>query len=153
MIQRVQSIYLLLAAILTGLTAILPIATINGTDGNSYITLTCLGIETNMQEFEGTHPWAITIPWILSVLLPIVAIFCFKNRRKQIRWVNYACSTNILLLLVATTKCWSWAEAANGTPRPEICALMPVIAVISTLLARRGISRDEALVRAADRIR
>ena len=87
------------------------------------------------------------------MILPFVAIFSFKNRRKQIRWTNYACIANALLLLFVAYQTYDLASAQSFSARPDVCILLPVLAIVATLMARRGIRRDEARVRAADRIR
>lgn len=153
MIQRIQSIYLLLAAILTAITMGMPLVTFTDATGKAVMRLTAIGYDTTLPELAGHHPFGSIIILLLAVILPFVAIFSFKNRRKQIRWTNYACIANALLLLVVAYQTYDLASAQSFSARPDVCILLPVLAIVATLMARRGIRRDEARVRAADRIR
>ena len=153
MIQRVQSIYLLLAIVFSALTLALPLLSAYDANGNVVLTITSLTCDSSLPDLAGHHPYGILATTILSIVCPLVAIFKYKNRRVQTRWVSFCITANVLTLLSIVLTAYSTMELVESTLRPEICSLLPVLAIIANLMARRGILRDEALIRAADRIR
>ena len=84
MIQRIQSIYLLLAGIFPAITVFTPLVQFD--KGDKWITLMGAGYDTVMlPEFAGVVPYGLWIFTLLSVLLPFIAIFGYKHRKKQMR--------------------------------------------------------------------
>lgn len=96
--------------------------------------------------------WPMFAVLLLTCPIAVFAIFLFKNRMLQAR----LCVVNILLILVWMALCAYYVFATQ----PESChldmsftAALPAVSLILYILARRGIIKDEKLVRAADRIR
>lgn len=156
MIQRIQTIYLIIAVVLSVICLCMEIGTfsIDGLTVAREYNLWVLMIDNNAT----THQFT-TLPLfavlLLSAVLGIYSIFAYHNRIFQSR----LCMFNMLLLLG-----WNILYAVyrriliegNGQLvdfNMSIAAFFPVIAMIFYLLARRGIMADEKLVRAADRIR
>ncbi len=136
MIQRIQSIYLLIVAILAALPCFLPIAYINGE---------ALGFDTYL------------IYAVLTAIIPIIAfvsIFLFKRRVLQMR-LN--CVNMILMLFQLIAMIVYLYLTKNHMPdasiKPSWPLVLPLINMILTFLAIRAISIDEALVRSIDRLR
>lgn len=162
MIQRIQTVYLLVAAVLMAMTLMTPLATF--TYEGKEIVLSAFGI-TGIPAEVGTINTQIFFYLIalliLPTLLPIVIIFLFKKRMLQIR----LCVSEILLLLGAAgfiaIFCWRFYDTikVNISKSSELiftlewASIMPVIAMILVGLAIRSIAKDEALVRSLDRIR
>lgn len=130
MIQRVQSIYLLLVAVVSFL-------------GVPWLPLS-----------EEVSAWEILIICMLNLTgaLALFSLFSFKNRKKQfvINRLNIVC--NLVLLGVLA---WLSLSTSGGNSFPEkgVQALLPVISIILLFLANRAIKRDEDLVKSADRLR
>ena len=152
MIQRIQTLYLLLAAAMMSLTLFLPLATIVY-GGNELIlkafTLNGLeGVESALPVYLGAF-LAVTTALLLAI------IFIYKKRLVQIR----LCVSAIVLLLGSATLiglyCYRLCDILTGDLVFTLgfASLMPVVAIIPVALAIRGIARDEALVRSLDRIR
>ena len=151
MIQRIQTVYLALAFILTAVCLSLPVGVFSPVG---------MGADTVMFNLwkvtpEGTLAftvWPMYVILLLTCPIALVAIFMYKNRPLQ----SKLCLCNILLTL-----CWMVVYVLYGyvfkdeglTFRPAFAACFPIICLILYLLARRGIIKDEKLVRAADRIR
>lgn len=155
MIQRIQTLYLLIAVGLMVVTLVCPVALLN-VDGEQ-VTLSAFGISdsvgklSNMSIFMG-------IQLALSTLLPLVTIFLFKNRVLQIR----LCGAELVMLLGCLAiigvsigrmcrtlvENFEWSMLALRLP-----VVMPVVAFILVSLAMRATLRDELLVRSLDRIR
>lgn len=156
MIQRIQTIYLLLATALMSLTLFMPLATI--WQGNEELVIRTFGVSGTLG-FEAALPLYLGIVLAATTLLPLVTIFLFKKRLVQIR----LCVSEIVLLLGSLAFvalycyriCSLVAEAIAGELNFTLgfASLMPVLSIILVVLAMRGIAKDEALVRSLDRIR
>ena len=152
MIQRIQTLYLLLAAALMSLTLFLPLATIMQ-GGNELVVkaFTLSGVEG----FEGSLPLYLGAFLAVTTALLLVIIFLFKKRLLQIR----LCVSAIVLLLGSAILiglyCYRLCDILAGDLIFTLgfASLMPVVAIIPVALAIRCIARDEALVRSLDRIR
>ncbi len=153
MIQRIQSLYLLLAAALLAVTIFTPIATFAG--GGEELTLSAFSLADGAGELVSTRWMGILLA--CSAILPFVTIFLYKNRPLQIR----LCGVELVLLLGCAIYeiiyCWltydALAEKCDGAMMVKVGAVMPLVAIVLVALAMRGIFRDELLVRSLDRIR
>ena len=152
MIQRIQTLYLLLATAMMSLTLFLPLATIIY-GGNELVLkgFTVSGIEG----FDTTLPIYLGILLAATTALLLVIVFMYKKRMAQIR----LCVSAIVLLLGSATLiglyCYRLCDILVGDLVFTLgfASLMPLVAIIPVALAIRGIARDEALVRSLDRIR
>jgi Domain of unknown function (DUF4293) len=153
MIQRIQTLYLLAALGLIILVFFLPVSEfISG--NNQLITFKAIGF---YDERTGNLIIA-TIPVIIIVsviiFLYIISIFLFKKRMIQMR----LCVFNIILLVgLIGLYCYHlvfFIKTDYGTDfKIGISFILPVLSIILTYLALRGIRKDEYLVKLADRIR
>ena len=154
MIQRIQSIYLLLVAILSAAMFFLPISYV-ATSANVF-SLSCLGF-TAAPPFNGLHVSTWTFA-LIGALIPIVAlatIFLYKKRKLQIRLaiVNFLLMDVFYLLMICLM---FLADKRLGLPSRwgyNLVACLPAICMILTFLAIKGIQKDEKLVRSLDRLR
>lgn len=134
MIQRIQSIWLLLAAIAILCLLFVPVFT--SAEGNIYVT--------------SNTP--LVISTVLAGLISLVNIFNFRNRKLQTR----IASVNILLILGVSFWLSQLAkQLPGGLEKAGIGAglFLPLTAIIFTYLAIKGIKNDEKLIRSADRLR
>lgn len=150
MIQRIQSIWLLLAFILSGAMFFFPFADILTIKSEHYI------LDFNSIDIAGTNK-IIHTTYSLAGLLGVITflnlfnIFLFNNRNLQMR----LCIFNSLLLiaLLGLASYFSFFVIENSDVTPGIAAIFPLLIFILVLMARRGIKKDEELVRSSDRIR
>ena len=136
MIQRKQTVFLLLALILT-------------------ITCLCLSLGNIEPKGMGVFTfstWPLFALLLLSCPLAVAAIFSYKNRLFQARLCVWAIVFNAAWYLYAGY-CWLNLPADSGTFKPSFTICLPLISMSFYEMARRGIMKDERLVRAADRIR
>ena len=161
MIQRIQSVYMLLAVVFTVVCLCMQIGTFSvaGLPVMNEFNLWCTDL------LGGRHflTWPLFAVLVLSSAIGFCTIFLYRNRRLQAR----ICVLNALLLLgwyilyavfaqVALTKAISVdfvKDLADASFRPAIAAALPVISFLLYIMARRSILADEKLVKAADRIR
>lgn len=152
MIQRIQTLYLLLATALMACTLFMPIAHVSTAQG-----------ELVLQAFkpfgsEMAFGWLFAALFIFATLLPLVTIFLFKYRKRQ---VGLCAAEGVLQLgAVVVILLFYWLIIPDILQDFTIrykslgwAFIMPVAALIPTFLAGRAIFRDEVLVRSLDRIR
>ncbi len=152
MIQRIQSLYLLLASAFMSLTLFMPIATFV-VDGQTYeltaFSLTC-------GEISQSTIW-LGIILAIATALPLITIFLFKKRTLQIR----LCAVEVVLLIgslvLVALYYWLTSRLFEGLVIDHRqfgwAAPMPIVALVLSYLASRAIFKDEVLVRSLDRIR
>ena len=85
---------------------------------------------------------------VLTTLLPFVTIFFYKKRRIQVR----LCIVEIILLLSVQVCAFIPIFCHSGVTC-VLPNMIPLVGVLFACLALRAIIRDERLVRSADRIR
>ena len=154
MIQRIQSLYLLIVVALMSVTLFAPIAMFTVASGEVF-TLSAFSLASDMQS-QSTIWMGILLS--LATALPLVTIFLFKNRVLQVR----LCAVEIVLLLgcIAFMAIYFWLSGANALEDAIVehrhfgwSAIMPIVALVFTSLAARATFKDEILVRSLDRIR
>lgn len=154
MIQRIQTLYLLVATALMSVVLFAPLAWFGGEAGE--FELHAFALETiGGEAVQSTVYMGIVLA--LACVLPLVTIFLFRRRLLQIR----LCVVEMVLLLGALAMegvyyFLSWrvfSDIAFHTQGLKPAIALPLICMLFTYLALRAIFRDEMLVRAADRIR
>lgn len=147
MIQRIQTLYLLIAAILMAVTAFSPILQLEGDN-----ILFSYGIMEAENLVKPT--WGIVTMAGLSALLSFVAIFLFKNRKKQKNITLVSTLVVVIYYVTALVYLASYLENIFSVISAVAYGiLLPVVAIIFLLLALRGINKDEKLVKSLNRIR
>lgn len=139
-IQRKQSLFLLIAAILMGIYAFMPL--LINSNGNVILG----GIS-----YEGMG-CVIFIMNCLVALLSFITIFKFKSMRFQKR----LCVVNILLIVASlATLCSVGVMQKDFDLMGSLTYfnIIPVVAIIFLLLAHKGISHDQKLLNDSGRIR
>ena len=152
MIQRIQSIYLLLAAVCVAITMCISVGSFIEADGITTHVLKPLGISYANGEYQST--WGLFGLLFLSAVISIATIFLFRNRMLQVRMTIFNALLLIGYYVVAAVFIFSLKGGLNDASfRPGIGLALPAVAIILCYLAFRGIYRDEIMVRAADRLR
>lgn len=147
MIQRIQTLFLFVSAILIGLLFVLPVAEI-AKDGAIYL-FNCKGILLDgILKQNGFIVIA-----IISIILAVsaLAIFDFKNRKRQIKIIVL----DILLKLALSGLFiyYTYLSFSGAQISFKIGMVFPLVAIIFDYLAISAIRKDERLIRSIDRIR
>ena len=99
------------------------------------------------------HYWALLIMNIFTIGIPLVNVFLFKKRFLQLR----LCIVEIILLIGAIILMWyhinQFANKMNAEILYKFSLILPVICIIFTYLAIKGILKDIKLLKSFDRIR
>ena len=154
MIQRIQSIYLFVAAIVTAFTFIFPFAEYLNDNTKYLLNINGLTDISGANTIFNTYPLLLLV--ILCLIISLLTIMLYKNRPLQAR----LCNLNILLYVILIAGIFFYSDQAEqelGTENLltifKLGSIAPIFAIILTFMANRAIRKDDALVRAADRIR
>lgn len=154
MIQRIQTLFLLVAAIFGILTFFTPFWSYSGID--FVYTFDAMGVKLS----SGTPQvlYVSTLPIIvllaLSIVMNFVTIFYYKNRLIQLK-IN---SFNMFFTLIIIGTIFLWVpymikESISAEEKWGYGLLLPVVSFVFLILANIFIRKDEKLVKAADRLR
>ncbi len=155
MIQRIQTIYLLIVTILSGITLFSVQAGFLGNVDAAHYILNYKGIfqiQNNGVDFV-KNVWALTA---LCAIIPVVAlltIFMYKKRLLQIRLsiINSVLLAGYYALLFIYL--WQAGTALQADWYLEMVTAFPLVNIILTFLAIRAIGKDEALIKSLNRLR
>jgi len=154
MIQRIQTAYLLIVAIIIGLFYFFPFASFLLEQDMSSYSLSLEGLISNVGEHRTLFKITPLI-FLLSaiILITLITIFLYKRRMLQIKLsiLNVVLLVGLQGLLFYYTSVSS--HQLGSKTNYSILFVLPVVSVILTYLAIRRIAKDEALVRSSDRLR
>lgn len=137
MIQRIQTIWLLLSAVILAGMFVFDYYSVNvapekpvGDIGNNYIGIVLIG---------------------LSIILSFVTIFKYKSLPTQLKfiWLN--------ILVLIGLMAWLFYDITQIQQQYPgkywIGAFLPLIAIVFQFMARAGVSKDRKLLKSLDRLR
>ena len=137
MIQRIQTIYLLLAFVLTGiLPFFIPLWTM--TDGSAYF-------------FMQNQVYVVVLG--LSTTLSLLSIVSYKKRQNQFVIDRLNIILNLILLGLFVYRSLNLSGETVQVSEKGIGMFLPIVAIVFLALANRAIKKDEDLVKSVDRIR
>jgi hypothetical protein len=92
---------------------------------------------------------------LLSVIFPLIAIFMFKQRKKQ---MGLALASVLTLVLFVVLTLWRVNTFKVGTSDATagtfgIGSVLPLVSSVLVIMAMLGIRKDEKLVKSMDRFR
>lgn len=142
MIQRIQTIWLLLAAACGFLYTQVPLLTASLLENN---------IEKDFYTKESLLLFAVDI---LVALLALISIFLFKNRPLQIRLTLFAILGSLGLIALEV---WQLQKFQTDNPLYKGTyawgSLIPIVMTVFLVLALINIRKDQKLVKSLDRLR
>lgn len=136
MIQRIQSLYLIIVAILTG---ILPF-------------FFNLWIDVDGTEVFADNEILISISFYASAVFAIWSMVSFKNRKNQFVLNRLNMILNVFLLGFFVYRSLNLSGETLVSEK-GIGMLIPVFSIVFLVLANRAIKKDEDLVKSVDRLR
>lgn len=165
MIQRIQTVLLLLVALCMALILAYPIWFEQSADATKGIIVTALKME--VVDFggtpldgsddiivESTGTWYIAAMAILASIVAIFSIFQFKNRLNQMKLG----ALNALIMSATLGVCFYKVYQFENLINPaagnfSLGFFLSAVAMILNILSNRFIRKDEKLVKSVDRIR
>ncbi len=136
MIQRIQTLYLLVA---TGVAGGLPFVF------NLWKT-------TNDAVVYALDQPLLLGGFVLSAVLNLTSIFMFKNRKSQFVINRLAIILNFILLIALVYGSLNLPGEAAVSEK-GIGMFLPIISIVLLVLANKAIKKDEDLVKSVDRLR
>ncbi|GAA4450877.1 DUF4293 domain-containing protein [Rurimicrobium arvi] len=142
MIQRIQSVWLFVAAFVSAALFIFPL-----------YHYTQAGTE---QLMGARSEYLLLVLATLMTLLPMVAIFQFRNRKRQKGMVWTAILIAAAFIAVMLMKIQNLKNAGQPAINDNFALpgpVIPVLTIVFLFLALSGIKKDEELLRSVDRLR
>ena len=136
MIQRIQTIWLLLASACTFLSLKLPFY--SGTNKEGVVS----------HPLIGTENYTLMLLTIAIGVLPLIIIFLFKNRRLQIRLCVLGILMEIGLMFLYYKEVSTYTAGTYS-----LSAVLQGCIIFFFFFALRGISKDAKIIRDSNRLR
>ncbi|KIA86409.1 DUF4293 domain-containing protein [Flavobacterium sp. AED] len=137
MIQRIQTIYLFLAFVVTGiLPFFIPLWTMN-----------------NGTDFLFMQDQVYVILFGLSTTLTLLSIVSYKKRQNQFVIGRLNIILNLILLGLFVYRSLNLSGETLAVSEKGIGMFLPVVAIVLLVLANKAIKKDEDLVKSVDRLR
>lgn len=154
MIQRIQSVYLFVAIVLTLCLFCFPyVEVLNGEI--AYATTTChlspvaVGLSKAVMA-------PIAIVTCLAVVICFITLFTFRNRTRQMKLTKISIYLQFLIFATMIAYIIGLLKAlCADNLQFNLCfpMIFPIVNIILLVLAHRGIKKDDDLVKSADRLR
>ncbi|UMB60190.1 DUF4293 domain-containing protein [Lutibacter sp. A80] len=144
MIQRIQTIYLLLATLLSGGSIFLFNLWVNN-EGIKFFVMDAFNT-------SNTLLIVMAVLFFLSAVLTFVAVFQFKKRQLQFVIGRLAILTNFILLGILVYFSQNLSGEINVSEK-GIGLLIPILTIVLVVMANKAIKKDEELVKSVDRLR
>ena len=137
MIQRIQTVYLILAFVITGiLPFIFPLWTLSNAKPEFFMT---------NQIYAAVFG--------LSTTLSLLSILFYKKRQHQFVLGRLNIILNLTLLGLFVYRSVKVSGEALAVSEKGIGMFLPIIAIVFLVLANKAIKKDEDLVKSVDRLR
>jgi hypothetical protein len=137
MIQRIQTIYLILAFLVTGiLPFVFPLWTMN-----------------NGKDFFFMQDQIYVVMLGLSTTLTLLSIVSFKKRQNQFVIGRLNIILNLILLGLFVYRSLNLSGETVFVSEKGIGMFLPILAIVLLALANKAIKKDEDLVKSVDRLR
>jgi cytochrome c biogenesis factor len=139
MLQRIQTIYLILAAVITG---VLPFV----------FPLWREQIGTETLDFYFMKEIRYVVLFALSTTLTVVSVMSFKKRQNQFVMGRLNIILNLILLGLFVYRLLTLSGETSVSEK-GIGMFLPIVAIVFLVLANKAIKKDEDLVKSVDRLR
>lgn len=136
MIQRIQTVYLIVVILLTG---VLPF----------WINLWS---DSSGNEIYAANEIIVSLVFYVSAVLALVCILLYKNRKNQFVVNRLNMILNIFLLGLFVYRSLNLSGESNISEK-GIGMLIPIFSIVFLVLANKAIKKDEDLIKSVDRLR
>ena len=154
MIQRIQTVWLLISTISSGFLMAGGIVNLADSAGQKYFT-GFAGIykftDSGSELIARSVPLAVLI--ILIPVLSVISALLFKSRRIQKVFTLILFTFSLCLIILVTYYSYIVMKNYRAELVPGLKMVIPLIILIAVTLAYRGISRDDRHVKSYDRLR
>ena len=137
MIQRIQTIYLILALVVTG---VLP------------FVFSLWTLDTKVAYYFMQNQVYLVL-FALSTVLSAVSIVSYKKRQNQFVMGRLNIILNLILLGLFVYRSLNLSGETPAVSEKGIGMFLPIVAIVLLVLANKAIKKDEELVKSVDRLR
>ena len=137
MIQRIQTLYLIMTILLSVL----------------FLAGRMIVIEKDAEVIHQGMIVPLAVTAALIALISAVSIFLYKNRRQQMKLAIILIILSSVLTAALVIYGFILTSQNGGRIRLNLSIILPFPMIITSLLSYRGIKKDEELVRSYDRLR
>ncbi len=150
MIQRIQTVWLFLAALVSSLLML------DWYTGYVYKADIPHGFGSVVKRLTVTEHFPSLIVAVVMTIIPLIAIFMFRNRKQQRTFVftgmvSAVAFAALNLMRINNFTVTHSPAPSGGSYQPG--SVLPVFVLFFLILALRGINRDNKLVKSMDRLR
>lgn len=152
--QRIQTVWLVLVALVMALFLMQPLAIFTLT-GATHL-LDAWGVSDLAGAGSYYTAWPIGVLGTISCFIAVVSIFLYKDstaRTFQIRLGNLNILLLLGLILYTAFVIWRYSSQAEASVGITFWLSLPAVAIVLQLLAVRAVLRDETLIRMSNRLR
>ncbi|MEE9361539.1 MAG: DUF4293 domain-containing protein [Cellulophaga sp.] len=136
MIQRIQTIYLVIVALIVGAAPL----------------WLSLWLDADKNEVFASGNTVISVSFYASAALALLAIFLYKNRQNQFVTNRLNMILNLFLLGFFVYRSLNLSGEINVSEK-GIGMFIPVVSIVFLVIANKAIKKDEDLVKSVDRLR
>ena len=158
MIQRIQTIYLLISSVLLLITFFIPFASFGDFDSGNYALLSTCSV-SNFGELSieiSSLYYSLSVFTVILTGISFGIIFLFKNRKLQINLAQINLLLHALyyvLVYYIINNALIINDESFVSPQYKFNFYFPVISFVLIFLALKAIKKDDNLVKSVDRIR
>lgn len=161
MLQRIQTVYMLASVIAALMLFLFPLAVFE--TPQAIFELTAFGLSSVTPEVSlDAMQWPLLIVLLIMLVLPLVAIFMYKNHKRQLRLLIFTAVLDVLFyglfyffevgacedLIFSVIEKRELSSSMGFIP-----LVMPALSIFGCIMAIRGVLYDMALLASADRLR
>ena len=144
MIQRIQTVYLLIATLLSGGLIFVLNLWVNE-EGAKFFAMDSFSTENTLLK-------TMTVLYFVSAIISFIAIFQFKKRQLQFVLGRLSILTNFILIGIVVYFSQNLSGEINISEK-GIGLLIPILTIVFVVIANKAIKKDEELVKSVDRLR
>jgi len=137
MLQRIQTVYMILALIVMG---VLPF----------FFPLWKVGVDRDFYFMEDT---VYSAAFGLSTALSLLSIISYKKRQQQFVMNRLNIILNLILLGLFVYRTLNLSGGTDMVSEKGIGMFLPIVSIVLLVLANKAIKKDEDLVKSVDRLR
>ena len=137
MLQRIQTVYLLIVAVISG----------------GLIFTFDLWTTTSDVVVFAKDELVVFGLFLGSALLALISVFSYKNRKSQFMLGRLNQILNLILLGFFVYRTLTASGEASDVSEKGVGIFLPVISIVFLILSNRAIKKDEDLVKSVDRLR
>ncbi len=157
MIQRIQTLYLVLAIVACALLFHTFFAMGKLADDSSIVLEAASGTTFDDGQFTIQDNLIVTLLGVFGILMAIITIFLYKKRKIQEQLVSAFILVALLINGLSLYIMYNDLQTVQGNIDTAfeigVGTFLPAIALVAGFLALRGIRKDDKIVKSMDRLR